>query len=213
MPVRRIACALLLAALSGCEIPADLVERAEPPSAEGMPYPNLASVPNNPGRARPAAAQAEVRSLEAEREAAREADEKLRAAAIPDAPPLPARIAPLAQARGPAGPPPVPVTPPPRPPSAPALPAGAVSLAFAAGATRLDDGQKETIRASAAKFDAPNSRIRVVSAWSDGGERGQARARAQAVAAEIIRQGVAANRVDIRDSQGTAGRVEIFVDY
>src|SRR5262245_17710859 len=92
---RPIVAVFLVAALAGCEISSELAARSEPPPAEGKPYPNLASVPPNPRCVQPAATEAQLRQLEVERAAAREADAKLRAAAIPDQPSPPVQLAPV----------------------------------------------------------------------------------------------------------------------
>jgi outer membrane protein OmpA-like peptidoglycan-associated protein len=211
MLARLIVAASLLPLLAACEIPPDLVTRSEPPSAEGQPYPNLASVPPNPRRGQPTATAAQLQALEADRQASREADEKLRAAAIPESPPAPVRL----PAIGPRG---VSSIAPPQVTEA-AQGGSVLSLEFPAGSNRVTDAQRQQIRGSSGAFGRSDSRVRVVGVWTRETDRPAARARAQAVAGEIIRQGVPAARVDIRDALmagqgGQPGRsVEIFVDY
>src|SRR4051812_39975899 len=68
---------------------------AEPPPAEGRPYPNLATVPNPPPRPTAesrARYQQDVAELTADRERARAADAALReTGTVPKAPPEPAK--------------------------------------------------------------------------------------------------------------------------
>jgi hypothetical protein len=188
-------------ALAGCE-QLDATAGVEPPPAEGRGYPNLASVPRPPPVAPPATRQAEVDRLMATRDASLRGDQELRALDPGSALPPPASRAkpdaPRSAAQPQDGGQPAPQAAPPRtspPPQAavtmprPRLPSSLFMGTVVAADERgpLADFQRKVLEDSAAMAKRTGGRIRLV-----GGRSASDR---QAVADELVRLGMPANRV------------------
>lgn len=193
-----------LAALPACSFlpddanPARLIRNADdaPPPGQSDEFPNLASVPDKP---RPASSVDDIKatraSLTAERERARRTDRAVRAGVLPDDTTRADAIEP-------------------------------VSIEFAAGSAVLSDEGRSALQQLANELDRSGGTVRVVG-WAGGTGSGVdddklAKARADAVAAELSRLGVphgrivafAATELDpVETSDGTASeRADIFVE-
>jgi hypothetical protein len=204
---------------------------AEPPPAEGRPYPNLATVPRPPTIAPLAEREAEMARLQADQVAAASADRALRERGeVPAAaPPAPAVVETPAAAAAPAAAPPPPVMATPVPTATPAPPAVAQAqppaatmlrrvgaVAFARdGATLSEVGQRALAEAAAAAR-SNNGRVRLIPAQvarqapSDDLVRG----RRDAITHALGRAGLAAERVRIDDGGGRRVDVyDLYVEY
>jgi hypothetical protein len=210
---------------------------AEPPAAEGRPYPNLASVPRPPTIAPRAEREAEVARLQADQAAAASADRALRERGeVPAAaPPAPAVVE--APAPAPAATPPVLATPvlmtatpaptiTPAPPALPSMaqaqvPAATVlrrvgAVAFARDGTTLSEVGQRALAEAAAAARTGNGRVRLIPAQvaRQAPTDDLVRARRDAIAQALGRAGLAADRVRIDDGGGRRVDVyDLYVEY
>lgn len=214
-----------------------LPPEAEPPAAEGRPYPNLATVPRPPAIAPRAEREAEVARLQADQAAAASADRALREtgeapAAAPPAPAVAAAPAP-APSPAPAATPPAPpaiAAPVPTPspvPSAPpsvaqAQPPAATTLrrmgvlAFARDGTTLSEVGQRALAEAASVARSNNGRVRLIPAQvaRQAPTDDLVRGRRDAITQALGRAGLAAERVRIDDGGGRRVDVyDLYVEY
>jgi outer membrane protein OmpA-like peptidoglycan-associated protein len=201
---------------------------AEPPAAEGRPYPNLATVPRRPRDPPEAKAQreADLERLTRDRDKALSDDRVLRdtGAMPPPAPETPSE-APKATAAAPV--PSASATPAPAPsptPSAPAVPASAVapaavsvqrvgSVSFARDAASLTAAAQRSLAEAAALARPGNGRVRLVAAQTarQPASVGLDSARLHAITQALAAAGLPATRVTIDDALGR--RIDLYDIY
>ena len=189
----------------------------EPPPAEGRPYPNLATVPNYPGREPAADRKQEIDKLTASRDAAIDADQAVRSADVTPSNPEPARRPMSSDVRVTPGgtqtaaaekPIASPVRTPPG--ATPTLPSTLFmgSVVVDEQGSPLAAFQRKVLEDAAAMAVKDQARIRLV-----GGTSPATRDR---VASDLVQLGVPASRITgtARPGPGpTRPAVEIFVDY
>jgi len=195
---------------------------AEPPAAEGRPYPNLATVPRRPRDPPEAKSQreADVARLTRDRDKALSDDQVLRDTGA--MPPL-ASERPL-EARKEAAAAPVPSTPPPGvaavPPSSPTPTAPAAvsaqrvgTVSFARDAATLTAAAQRSLAEAAALARPGNGRVRLVAAQTarQPADAEMTRARLSAITQALAVAGLPATRATVDDAFGR--RVDVYDVY
>lgn len=166
------------------------------PGQEPEGYPRLATVPPPPPSTTNLRRQGDAEALATDRARAQAIDQALRGGAppptqAPSRPPTPA-LAPAAPGQAPAG---------------ADVSLKLAELSFARGSGTLSDADRRRLRETAGVILARDGRVRVVARTDDGGVR------AQAVAGELVRNGVPAARISLRTEGARDQGVEIYLDY